>query len=223
VFSGIAGDIATLGEWQAKADLNRFGVAVPEGRIADGDSVLSAADAIGYPVVLKSAAGGLIHKSDAGGVVVDVRDADELRRAADCMQSLGSRFLVEAMVSGAVAELLVGVTRDPQFGLALTVGAGGSLVELMADSRTLLFPLTRDAVAEALDALKVAPLLAGYRGGPPGDRRAAIEAILAVAAYAEAHAARLEELDINPLLVLPEGRGAVAVDALIRLREEREE
>jgi len=223
VFSGIAGDIATVGEWQAKADLNRFGVAVPEGRFADGDSVLSAADAIGYPVVLKSAADGLIHKSDAGGVVVDVRDADELRRAADCMQSLGSRFLIEAMVPGAVAELLVGVTRDPQFGLALTVGAGGSLVELMADSRTLLFPLTRDAVAEALDALKVAPLLAGYRGGPRGDRRAAIEAILAVAAYAEAHAARLEELDINPLLVLPEGRGAVAVDALIRLREEREE
>jgi acetyl-CoA synthetase len=223
VFNGIAGDIATVGEWQAKSDLNHFGVAIPEGQLADADSLLSAADAIGYPVVLKSAAGGLIHKSDAGGVVVDVRDAEQLQRAAHGMQSLGSRFLIEAMVPGAVAELLVGVTRDPQFGLALTVGSGGSLVELMADSRTLLFPLTRDAVVEALDALKVAPLLAGYRGAPPGDRPAAIDAILAVAAYAEAHAGRLEELDINPLLVLPQGRGAVAVDALIRLREEREE
>ena len=223
VFNGIDGDAATIGEWQAKADLKRFGVRVPDGRLADADSVLSAADAVGYPVVLKTVASGLVHKSDAGGVVVNVRDADELRRAAGRMQSLGCHFLIEAMVPAAVAELLVGVTRDPQFGLALTVGAGGSLVELMADSRTLLFPVTYDAVAETLDALKVARLMAGYRGGPRGDRRATIETILAIVAYAEAHAARLEELDINPLLVLPEGQGAVAVDALIRLREEREE
>ena len=93
-------------------------------------------------------------------------------------------------------------------------------MELLADSRTLLFPVTETAVGEALDALKAAKLLAGYRGGPRGDRRAAVDAVMAIAAYAEAHAERLEELDVNPLLVLPEGQGAVAVDALIRLRQE---
>jgi len=122
-----------------------------------------------------------------------------------------------------VAELLVGVTRDAHCGLALTIGAGGALVELIADSRTLLFPVAEQAVSAALEALRISRLLEGYRGGPRGDRRAAIEAIMAIAAYAEAHAARLEELDVNPLLVLPDGQGAVAVDVLIRLREEKEE
>jgi acetyl-CoA synthetase len=174
-------------------------------------------------VVLKSAAAELVHKSDVGGVVLNIRNPDELRRAADGMQPLGDRFLVEAMVPASVAELLVGVTRDAQFGIALTIGAGGAMVELCADSRTLLFPVSRDAVSEALDALKIAKLLDGYRGGPRGDRRAAIDATLGVAAYAEANAARIEELDVNPLLILAEGHGAMAADALIRLRKEGEE
>jgi acyl-CoA synthetase (NDP forming) len=122
-----------------------------------------------------------------------------------------------------VVELLVGVTRDAQFGLSLTIGAGGALVELLADSRTLLFPVTEGAVGDALDGLKAAALLAGYRGGPTGDRRAAVNAVMAIAAYADAHAERLEELDVNPLMVLPQGQGAVAADALIRLRQESEE
>ena len=222
VFNGVAGDIVTRDEWQAKEDLQRFGVQVPNGRIVDAESLATVADAIGYPVVLKAAVSGLAHKSDVGGVVVNVRDADELWRAADDMQSLCSHFLVEAMVPTPVAELLVGVTRDAHCGLALTIGAGGALVELIADSRTLLFPVAEQAVSAALEALRISRLLEGYRGAPRGDRRAAIEAIMAIAAYAEAHAARLEELDVNPLLVLPDGQGAVAVDVLIRLREEKE-
>jgi acetyl-CoA synthetase len=223
VFNGIKGvviGIETIDEWQAKVDLARFGVDTPRGTLADMDSLLESADSIGYPLVLKAAVPGLAHKTESGAVILNIRDAEELRHGADSMRALGDRFLVEAMAPTAVAELLVGVTRDAQFGLSLTVGAGGTLVELLADTRTLLFPVTEAAVDEAVGQLRLAKLLDGYRGGPRGDRRAAVAAIMAIAAYAEAHADRLEELDINPLLVLPEGRGAVAVDALIRLKEE---
>jgi acetyl-CoA synthetase len=111
------------------------------------------------------------------------------------------------------------VVRDPQFGLSLTIGAGGTLVELAGDTRTLLYPVTEEALAEALDRLKVSTLLDGYRGKPRGDRRAALDAIMALARCAR-DTARFEELEVNPLLVLPEGQGAVAVDALMRLGSE---
>jgi acetate---CoA ligase (ADP-forming) len=122
-----------------------------------------------------------------------------------------------------VAELIVGVKRDPVFGLALVVGSGGVLVELMRDSATLLLPTDRPTVERTLASLKGAPLLAGFRGRPKGDRDAVVDAVMAVAEFAQANRERLAELDINPLLVLPEGQGvnggAVAVDALIRMSD----
>jgi acetyl-CoA synthetase len=223
VFNGAAGDVETIDEWQAKAELKRYGVQVPEGFLSDADSLLTIADTVGYPVALKAAVRSLAHKSDVGGVVLNLDNADELRRAAEGLQSHCDRFLVESMVPAHVAELLVGVTRDAQFGLSLTIGAGGTLVELAANTRTLLFPVQEEAVGRALDELEVARLLDGYRGGARGDRPAVIAAIMAVAAYAEAHSAYLEELDVNPLMALPEGQGAVAVDALIRMRTEKHE
>ncbi|NIM27066.1 MAG: CoA-binding protein [Gammaproteobacteria bacterium] len=223
VFDAAAGDVETIDEWRAKIELKRFGVRVPEGQLADADAVLTVADTIGYPVVLKAANPGLAHKSEVGGVVLNLADADALRRAAEDMHPRCERFLVESMIPAAVAELLVGVTRDAQFGLSLTIGAGGTLVELAGRTRTLLFPVSEEAVRRALDGLEAARLLDGYRGCAAGDRSAVIGAIMAVAAYAEAHAAYLEELDVNPLLVLPDGQGAVAVDALIRMRTEMQE
>ncbi len=121
------------------------------------------------------------------------------------------------MAEPPVAELIVGITRDPQFGLALVLGAGGVLVEMVRDSATLLLPTDRAAVERALSGLRIAKLLAGYRGRAAGDMAAAVDAVLAVAAFAEAERDRLIELDVNPLFVLPVGRGAVAVDALIVL------
>ncbi len=120
-------------------------------------------------------------------------------------------------MAGAVAELIVGLKRDDQFGLAVVVGSGGILVELIKDSATVLLPTDRDAVAKALDSLKGAKLLQGFRGRPEGDREAVIDAVMAVAAFADEHRDRVLELDVNPLLVLPRGQGAYAADALIRL------
>jgi len=99
------------------------------------------------------------------------------------------------------------------------LGSGGILVELAQDSRSLLLPTTRNEVAEALDSLKVARLIAGYRGRPEGDRGAVIEAVLAIAAFAEERRGRLIELDVNPLMVSPRGQGVVVADVMIRMNE----
>ena len=126
---------------------------------------------------------------------------------------------MERYEAGAVVELIVGMHRDPLLGLMLTVGSGGTLVELLADGVTLLLPVTEEDVRNALSGLKCAPILAGYRGAPPADLDAAVSTILAIARYGVDNADRLEELDVNPLGIRPRAQGAVALDALIRTRE----
>jgi acyl-CoA synthetase (NDP forming) len=124
------------------------------------------------------------------------------------------------MVEGVVAELIVGVARDEQFGPYLMVGGGGILVEMMKDTVSLLLPTTRERVLHALRQLKCAPLLNGFRGAPPADLNAAADVILAVAGMVENDPSAIIELDINPLMLLAEGQGAVAADALISLNAE---
>jgi acyl-CoA synthetase (NDP forming) len=192
-------------------------VQVPAGRVvADSAEAAQAADALGYPVVLKAL--GVAHKSEAGAVRLGLKGPGEVGQAAEALGPLGTGLLVEAMVTDAVAELLIGVTRDPQFGLMMTIATGGVLVELLGDSASLLLPASGDEIRGAILSLKTAPLLLGFRGRPVGDVEAAVAAAVAIARFAEANAADLEELDVNPLLVRPQGEGAVAVDALIRMR-----
>ena len=181
-----------------------------------------AAAGLGYPVAVKISGDAVAHKTEHGGVALDLRSPEAVASAARCMAGITGELLVEKMVTGAVCELIIGIKTDPQFGLALVIGAGGILTELLNDAATLLLPARRDEIESALDKLKVANLINGFRGRS-GDRNAVIRAIEAVARFAEAHGELLEELDINPLLVLPPGQGAVAVDALIRMREEPDE
>jgi acetyl-CoA synthetase len=122
------------------------------------------------------------------------------------------------MVEGAVAEIIVGVARDPQYGPYVLVGGGGILVELMRDTASLLLPVSRSEVMEALRGLRCAPLFGGFRGRPKADLEAAAEAILAIAAMVEKDPESIVELDVNPLMVLAEGDGVVAADALIRMK-----
>jgi acyl-CoA synthetase (NDP forming) len=149
---------------------------------------------------------------------MDVMAAAESIRAAAGAHGLPvESFLIERMVEGGVAEFIVGIQRDEQFGLALVIGSGGILVELVGDSASLLLPTDRESVEQALMSLKVSTLLRGFRGKPAGDIGAAVDAILSIAAFAESHWETLQELDVNPLIVLPQGQGAIAVDALARL------
>jgi acyl-CoA synthetase (NDP forming) len=216
--AGVTGPPALWSEWEAKQGLARCGLAVPEARLAaDVEEAVRAATELGFPVALKAVVTGLAHKSEAGAVRLGIAGEAEARAAAAALLALGDQVLVERMVEDPVAELIVGVGRDPLFGLHLVVGSGGVLVELAADGRTLLMPTDAAEVERAIAGLKAATLIEGFRGRPPGDLAAAVEAVLAVQRFALAHADRLVELDVNPLLVRPEGRGAVAVDALVRM------
>jgi acetate---CoA ligase (ADP-forming) len=211
-----------LSEYDAKKRLERYGLAVPPGILCRASDAPDAAARLGYPVAVKIAGEAVAHKTEHDGVALDLRVPEAVASAARRLATISDELLVERMITGAVCELIIGVKADPQFGLALVIGAGGILTELLNDAATLLLPARRDEIEHALGRLKVAKLIDGYRGRS-GDRQAAIRAIEAVARFAEAHASSLEELDVNPLLVLPPGQGAVAVDALIRLREKRDE
>jgi hypothetical protein len=114
--------------------------------------------------------------------------------------------------------VLIGVIVDPQFGQVLVLGSGGVFTEILSDSVSLLPPWTRESIAAALKQLKVNKLLGGYRGKPAGDVAALLDTVLGVARYASAHVDALVEIDVNPVIVRPVGRGAIAVDTLIRLK-----
>jgi acyl-CoA synthetase (NDP forming) len=209
-------------EAESKALLERCGVSVPPSRtVRDPQEAAAAAEELGYPVAVKAL--GVAHKTEAGGVKLDLSSADDVSMALAEMSHLSESFLVEKMVEDVVAELIVGVARDEQFGPYLLVGGGGILVEMMKDSASLLLPVTRERVVEALETLKCAPLLSGFRGRPAADLSAAMNAILAVAKMVEENPSSIVELDINPLMVLAEGRGVVAADALISVQEKFDE
>jgi acetyl-CoA synthetase len=180
----------------------------------------SAADQIGYPVVMKAYGAHLEHKSDVGGVILNLQNAKQVEAAVERLSQLSGQVLVEQMITDGVAEVLAGIIVDPQFGQTLVVGAGGVLTELLKDSVSLLPPWDESAIEAAIDRLTVSKLLNGFRGKPRGDRAALVAAVMAVARYAEANLNTLLEIDVNPIIVRPEGLGAVAVDALIRLTKE---
>jgi acyl-CoA synthetase (NDP forming) len=212
------GTSRTLSEWESKRVLATYGLSVPEGRLVRSpDDAEPAAVAIGFPVALKSVGTGIAHKTEIGGFRLGLGDATAVSRAATELRGIGDAFLVERMVTDAVAELIIGINRDPVIGLYLLIGAGGAAAELLADTRILVMVATREEITQAILSLRMAPLLAGYRGRPIGDATAIVDAVLAVQSFAAKHADRLLELDVNPLMVRPEGRGAVAVDALIRV------
>ncbi|MCG5483794.1 acetate--CoA ligase family protein [Sinorhizobium alkalisoli] len=212
------GEAETLTEAEAKAELARAGIAVPPGRTAQSPAqAANAGDALGFPIALKRL--GVAHKTEAGAVRLDLACRDQVLAAAEAMASGASGYLVEKMVAKPVAEVIVGATRDAVAGPVLTIGAGGILVELLDDTAILTLPTTEEAIREAIDGLKISKLMGGYRGAPQADVASLVKTVAAVASYVVANAAKLDELDINPIMVLPDGRGAVAADALIRRRK----
>ena len=212
-----AGEIDTLSEAEAKAELAASGLAIPRGKIAAAASeAAECAEQLGFPVALKAL--GVEHKSDVGAVKLNLWDRNAVTDAAKGMASVARGFLIEKMVERPVAELIIGAVRDPVVGLTLTVGAGGILVELLEDSVVLPLPVTKAEVLERISRLKVRKLIEGYRGGAASNLEIVADAVLSAAEYVVTNAAHLEELDINPLMVLAESRGVVAADALIRRR-----
>jgi len=198
---------------------------VPSEPVHDEDSAVAAADRIGYPVVLKAFAEGLGHKSDIGGVRLGLTTPDQVRRAyrevvaAATAVSTGTPVRVGALVqpqrSGGV-EMLVGVVRDPGWGLTLAVGLGGVWVEVLRDTALRVLPVGADEVRRALTELRGARLLQGARGTEPADLDAVADVVVRVADLAQSLGERLESLEMNPLLVA--GSRVEALDALITWR-----
>jgi acetate---CoA ligase (ADP-forming) len=209
-----------LAEHEAKSALSAFGVRVPAARVVAPADAAEAAQTLGFPVVIKASGSTLQHKSDVGAVLLNIRTPEEAAAAARRLAGLSDTLLVEQMVTDGVAEILIGITVDAQFGQMLVLGAGGVLTELLRDTVALLPPFSAQSIQAALARLRLAPLLAGYRGRKLADVPALVDLALACTRYAEAHLERLLELDLNPVIVRPAGLGAVAVDALIRLAKE---
>ncbi|MBC2693145.1 acetate--CoA ligase family protein [Pseudomonas kielensis] len=220
----LAGTGWLLNEWDSKQALRAFGLPVPNGVRSTVAQALEDAQRLGYPLVLKALSAELPHKTEAGAVALNLKDAVALTAALGNMaNSIGAyapgvafdQVLLEPMASAPLAELIVGIKRENDFCLALVIGAGGVLVELLKDSRSLLLPTTEGAIRNALLSLRSTALLQGFRGRAPADLEALVAAIRAVADYACENAGQLLELDVNPLLV--GAQGTTAVDALIRI------
>ena len=206
----------TLTEFDGKQLLSQFGISIPEGEIVSSiEGALRAAEKLNYPVTLKVSSEALVHKSDSGAIRVNIRDAEMLKLAVSELLQIGPSLLIEEMVEGAIAELIIGADCDPLFGKYLMIGSGGVLVELLSDSIPLLLPIDRNNVLEALSELKLFSILEGYRGHSAGDIDAVIDTVMSTVDFVNSN--EVIELDINPLLVLPQGKGAIAVDALVRL------
>jgi acyl-CoA synthetase (NDP forming) len=176
-------------------------------------------------VAIKLVSATIAHKSDVGGVVLDVRTESEVREA---FRGIGARLeargikdqmegvLVQPMIREGV-EAIVGVTHDASFGPLVMFGIGGVHVELLRDVAFRVHPLTDHDARDLVRSVRGFPLLAGYRGAPPGDVPALEELLLRVSQLAGEHAG-IAEMDLNPVKVLPPGRGCVVVDARVRVR-----
>jgi acetyltransferase len=209
-----------LGQGDLAGALAAYGVKLPpSAAAASADEAAGLADDIGYPVALKLLSPDITHKSDVGGVKLDLADGETVRAAFERIVS-GARaahpdatiegVLVQKMLSGG-NEVIVGVRRDPQFGPLALVGRGGVDVELLRDVAMGVAPLTRSRAERMLDSTRTGVRLKGWRGTPPADRAAVLEAMLRLSQLA-CDFPEISELEINPLYVLPEGQGAYAVD-----------
>nr|WP_072779309.1 acetate--CoA ligase family protein [Marivita hallyeonensis] len=210
VRSGALSRAVILDEAASKMELALHGADVPTFFLAQTPEEAAKECVPMLPVVLKTR--GMAHKSDRDGVALGLATPHAVLAAANRMGSDG--FLVEEMIPDGIAELLVAVVADPAHGYVLTIGAGGVLTELWRDTQHLLVPATEAEIDAALDRLRIAPLLAGYRGKPGVDRATLLAAVRAVQDYVIAKQGRVAEVEVNPLIVTP--TRAVVADALIR-------
>ena len=209
-------------DWDLRPVFTAYGIPVVRARkAATPEEAARAAEDVGFPVALKLLSSEVLHKSEAGGVALGLTTPAEVREAAQTMLSrVGAGEVegweVQAMVEGGV-EVIVGVVRDAQFGPLVMFGAGGILVELVEDVVFGLAPLDARRARRMIEQTRVARLLQGVRGRPPADVDALVDALVRLS-WLAADWQGLRELDINPLFVLPRGRGVVAVDARARTK-----
>jgi len=215
--------VIVLNEWQGKQALKNAGVNVPDSHQACGENVKEVAELVGYPVALKAISEKLPHKTEAGAVKLNIRNQKELVEAVQIMKKdihsynpdlEISSFLIEPMQHDIIAELLIGIARDAQFGLVMVIASGGVMVELIQDKGTLLLPVSNAQLLETLRNLKAFPLLEGFRNQQKVDLNQLVTCIASIAAFAVSQADNLLEMEINPLILT--ANGPIAADVIIR-------
>jgi acyl-CoA synthetase (NDP forming) len=213
----------TQPEWLGKKVLAAAGIRVPAGDLArSADEAATIAKRIGYPVVLKAQAAALSHKTEAGGVMLNLADEAVLRAAWNTMMQSVKRAVPDVTLDGALVEkmspkgieLMIGAKRDPGWGTVLLLGLGGIWVEALGDVQLLPGSADKEQILEALRKLRSAKLLAGVRGAPPADIDAVVQAAMAIGRLMQT-VPELTEIDVNPLMVHAKGQGVTALDALI--------
>ena len=217
-----------LNEVDAMAVLARAGLDVVEERLATtADQAVVAAEAIGYPVVMKVVSADILHKSDVGGVKLKLADAAAVRIAfADIQRTVKKAMakakiegcLVAPMVSGRGVETIIGVTNDPVFGPVVMFGLGGIMVEALHDVAFRVAPFDEAEAHRMIREIRAYKVLQGLRGAPPSDVDALAKALAAVSCFAAAHASQIVSMEANPFLVRPVGEGAIALDAVVTTR-----
>ncbi|MGH2633351.1 MAG: acetate--CoA ligase family protein [Tepidiformaceae bacterium] len=210
-----------LNEVEAKAILREAGIAATAATLARSrDEAVAQANEMGYPVVLKVVSPDIAHKSDAGGVQLNLKDASAVGVAFDTIMSTARKAEPKARLDGVSVqqmakpgtEVIVGMTTDPQFGPVMMFGLGGIMVEVLKDVSFRIIPLTDKDAGRMIDEIKGKPVLDGVRGQPPADVAALRSTILKVSQLVEQHP-EIQELDLNPIFAYPDG--ALAVDARI--------
>ncbi|MBI2850655.1 MAG: acetate--CoA ligase family protein [Chloroflexi bacterium] len=214
-----------LTEVEAKTLLKQAGVNVVETKLAGSrEEALSISKELGYPVALKIASADVVHKSDAGGVKLDLKTAAQVGKAYDDILKSIKKQYPEAKIQGVSVqkmarpgiEIIIGVSKDVQFGPVLMFGLGGILVEILKDVSFRIVPLEKRDAREMVREIKGYPVLTGYRGQEPVDLANLENMILKVSQFVEQHP-EVEQLDLNPVFAYSDG--AVAVDAMIILGE----
>ncbi len=214
-------------EADAMALLRDFGIPVAPGRRARSrDEATAQAGSLGFPVVMKILSADITHKSDIGGVALNIRDAAEAGAAYDRIMAAAAAAAPAARVDGVLlapmirggVECILGVHRDPTLGAVVMLGSGGVNVELLGDVSFRLAPVDHEQARAMIDELKTAPLLRGYRGAPLADVEALADAIVRLSHFALAAGSTLDSVELNPFVVLPQGQGALALDAVLLTR-----
>jgi acetyltransferase len=215
------GDRKVIGEYESRMLLDAYQIPnVPGGLAKTADEAVEIAEKVGYPVVLKIVAEGLIHKSDAGGIVLNIQNSEEMRVAYKDLIERIHKNEPEAEIIGAMVEkmaakgveVIVGMRRDATFGPLMMFGMGGTLVELVKDIQFRVAPLSREDIETMVAETMAGKLLNGYRGAPKADFEA-VYAVIAQLSKLAMEQPEIQEIEINPLIVYPEGQGAIAIDS----------
>ncbi|MGD8604299.1 MAG: acetate--CoA ligase family protein [Anaerolineales bacterium] len=220
----------SIGDAEARDILTAYGIQVPPSKVAEtADEAVNIAADMGYPVVLKIASPDILHKTDVGGVKVNLQNATDVRDAFDLIVYRAQRYLPEARIWGCQVqkmvpdglEVLIGMNRDPQFGPLMTFGLGGIYVETLKDVSFRVAPFSRQEAHDMLDEIRARALLDGVRGEPPVDKEALVETLLRIAQLV-LDFPMIAELDINPFIVYEQGRGGIAIDMRLILERKDE-